>query len=388
MPRLLAVAKALACAPAHNPSLLQAARALLAAVQCRTFASSAAAWRSAEQGLPAAAAANSTSSAALLSVPVEQLQRAITPEVCQHLRRRGFAVVDNVLGGRAAAALREEVVALRQQMHRNCTHLVQRGATGLLEKEHVFEAELLLPQTQALAPLAAQLQGDSTLRVMLSVLMPELRLGSQAIKLQYNAGHGGSFPMHFDTDASVDSRKVTTIWYLNPGWKQGDGGELRLYPFPEAPVDVEPLNDRMVLFSSQHMLHRVLPSAAERYCFTIWLSEDGPLRRPSGAMGDGATLEHERSELRRALSSAEPLGASEAWRLAVHPELRKHAAKWVHRAEWERSLRESHPTGPALDQALQTFQTEVGIIERALAPLLPVVAAGAPPDGLPRPAWF
>lgn len=72
----------------------------------------------------------------------------------------------------------------------------------------------------------------------------------------------------------------------------------------------------------------------------------------------------------------------------MHPELRKHAAKWVHRAEWERSLRESHPAGPALDQALQTFQTEVGIIERALAPLLPAIAAGVPPDGLPRPAWF
>ncbi len=85
MPRLLAVAKALACAPAHNPSLLQAARALLAAVQCRTFASSTAAWRSAEQGLPAAAAAASPRpSEALSSVPVEQLQRAITPEVGPH----------------------------------------------------------------------------------------------------------------------------------------------------------------------------------------------------------------------------------------------------------------------------------------------------------------
>jgi hypothetical protein len=36
----------------------------------------------------------------------------------------------------------------------------------------------------------------------------------------------------------------------------GDGGELRLYPFPEAPVDVEPRNDRLVLFSSPRMLHR------------------------------------------------------------------------------------------------------------------------------------
>jgi len=43
---------------------------------------------------------------------------------------------------------------------------------------------------QALAPLAAQLQNDGTMRVMLSVLMPELSLQSQAIKLQWNAGAG------------------------------------------------------------------------------------------------------------------------------------------------------------------------------------------------------
>ena len=40
-------------------------------------------------------------------------------------------------------------------------------------------------------------------------------------------------------------------------------------------VDIAPLNDRMVLFSSMHLLHRVLPSAAERYCFTIWISAGG-----------------------------------------------------------------------------------------------------------------
>lgn len=41
---------------------------------------------------------------------------------------------------------------------------------------------------QALAPLCAQVQHDTTLRVMLSVLMPEVDLQSQAIKLQWNAG--------------------------------------------------------------------------------------------------------------------------------------------------------------------------------------------------------
>lgn len=47
---------------------------------------------------------------------------------------------------------------------------------------------LASPALQALAPRCAQLQNDSTLRVMLSLFMPELSLQSQAIKLQWNAG--------------------------------------------------------------------------------------------------------------------------------------------------------------------------------------------------------
>lgn len=318
------------------------------------------------------------------SVPVERLQRALTPAVAAALGRNGYAVVDGALGADVAAALRAEVAVVRRSaaMQKNHTHLVHGGATGLLEKEHVFEAELMQASTQALAPLCAQLQHDTTLardcllsarrvvalllragaqhvpptsshlvclslflsptllllqRVMLSVLMPELSLQSQAIKLQWNegalscvrggwerlqgclrcssppacpahgsaaptaasrvAGHGGCFPMHFDTDAALDTRRVTTIWYLNPSWAPGDGGELRLYPFPGQPLDIEPLNDRLVLFSSQEMLHRVLPSSAERVCFTVWMSEDGA-RRPQGGG---------REEVRRALSSGETL---------------------------------------------------------------------------------
>jgi Rps23 Pro-64 3,4-dihydroxylase Tpa1-like proline 4-hydroxylase len=167
---------------------------------------------------------------------VERLQRIITPQLCDSLRHNGFAVVDNVFGLETAAALREELAAVRgtAAMHKNCTHLVHSGATGLLEKEHIWEAELMLPDTQALAPRCAQLQNDATLRVMLSLLMPELSLQSQAIKLQWNAGQGGCFPMHFDSDMSVDTRRVTAIWYLNPDWKPEDGGQLRVYPFPQA----------------------------------------------------------------------------------------------------------------------------------------------------------
>jgi len=71
-----------------------------------------------------------------------------------------------------------------------------------------------------------------------------------------DAGGGGAFPMHLDSDESVDSRRVSAIVYLNPEWKEGDGGELRLYPSWDKFLDIQPVNDRLVLFPSCRMPHR------------------------------------------------------------------------------------------------------------------------------------
>ena len=58
----------------------------------------------------------------------------------------------------------------------------------------------------------------------------------------------------------MDGRRLTAILYLNPDWRPAHGGQLRLYP-PFAPsVDVEPWHDRMVLFFSNRMLHRWVPT--------------------------------------------------------------------------------------------------------------------------------
>ena len=55
------------------------------------------------------------------------------------------------------------------------------------------------------------------------------------------AGSGGSFPIHADSDESVDARRLTAILYLSdPAWQQHWGGQLRLYPVTGPPVDVLP----------------------------------------------------------------------------------------------------------------------------------------------------
>ena len=74
------------------------------------------------------------------------------------------------------------------RLHLNSTHLVRAGGTQLLAKRGIWEAELREPAVQAAAPLCSQLQTDATLRTMLGMHLPALRLHSQAVKLQYNAG--------------------------------------------------------------------------------------------------------------------------------------------------------------------------------------------------------
>ena len=57
-------------------------------------------------------------------------------------------------------------------------------------------------------------------------------------------------------------------------WEESDGGELRLFPFPLAPINVPPVFDRLAIFNSTEMLHRVLPSNATRVCLSVWFSRD------------------------------------------------------------------------------------------------------------------
>lgn len=86
-----------------------------------------------------------------------------------------------------------------------------------------------------------------------------------------NTCAGGSFPFHYDNPGKPSRRQLTVIMYLNPQWQPGDGGELVLWPFLGGAVTVAPKLDRVAMFRSDLVLHKVLPSVKERFCFTIWI---------------------------------------------------------------------------------------------------------------------
>lgn len=79
---------------------------------------------------------------------------------------------------------------------------------------------------------------------------------------------GTFYKRHKDIFKSDDARKISVILYLNQNWKQGDGGELKIYNDGE--LTVEPKAGTLVIFES-HIEHEVLLSNVNRYSVTGWM---------------------------------------------------------------------------------------------------------------------
>ena len=263
-----------------------------------------------------------------------------SPALKQAFDEQGFAVVDDFFGAAWATALRSELVRLKAGGHLH-ENKIQFGAHTFV-KPGIFEADCHDASVVARVPEIAHVFELAQSKVVdaLSKQFPALGLvggkDGVVLKLQYNAGGGACVPLHYDNAGPPSKRALSCLVYLNPAWKPEDGGELELVPFlggprpacdgtassgrggsskapVRAPIVIEPRMDRLVVFASDRVLHRVKPSfACERYLFTMWLDgtgvnkpEDTGLRAKHLALPRGrlaATLRA--SPLQRALSRA------------------------------------------------------------------------------------
>ena len=85
---------------------------------------------------------------------------------------------------------------------------------------------------------------------------------------------GAFYKRHLDLLQLSDHRKLSFVFYLNPGWQKGDGGELLLYLNEneiEQTVTVEPLLGRLVVFRSEILEHEVALANKSRHSITGWM---------------------------------------------------------------------------------------------------------------------
>jgi len=84
-----------------------------------------------------------------------------------------------------------------------------------------------------------------------------------------------SYGVHYDRFIGSLDRTVTCILYLNSAWQDEYGGQLRVYagdsPSPlNLPLEITPLDGRLVCFISEAFPHEVLPASRDRMSITGW----------------------------------------------------------------------------------------------------------------------
>eukprot|EP00752_Nemacystus_decipiens_P010511 g9361.t1 len=237
-------------------------------------------------------------------------------------------------------------------------------------KPHIFEVDLHDDSIRTRLPEMNALFHQEALVEALAAAFPEdqgegqgLRLSrgtrGRTLKLQRNAGSGGCFPVHYDNPGPPNKRALTCLLYLNPHWKEGDGGEVCLRPFLGKEKVIAPLLDRLIIFRSDRVLHRVLPCYAERFMLTVWI--DSPDVNPV----EESTLRITRSQL------DDWLGFCEFLR---HSPVQRVLSRGVYEEQYEESLRDCMEGAEGFEEMLGAHRSLVaglkknkglyGIIER------------------------
>jgi len=252
-------------------------------------------------------------------------------------------------------------------MEPNHTHLRTPTHTTLLPKRGINEIDTHIPGLAAIAPAFHTLTADLSLLQSMGGLLPQLGLHSQSLKVQHNSGDNACFPLHFDSDYRVDNRHLTAILYLNPEWQAGWGGQLELMPLPWERVRIEPRWDRLVVFATSGVLHRVRPTQHERLCVTLWMTGE-------------ERVQAEQKEAAMSSTNSTQVDGSDAATLStlrtlLSPRFYQHLVKLLTSQEWADSIAQSHHSSADTQAAIAQHWKDVELIQRAI---------GAAVDTLPR----
>lgn len=244
------------------------------------------------------------------TIDLAQLQADIlsqTTQISHDLSSNGYFTTTSLMSPDAITTLRSQAISLRQEGRYvpSFSEKLVGDTIQRFDKEGVYACE---PDGQDYYTAPDLISYIATL---LQTLPPGLNeeaetkdyeLSNAAFNAKLAVTTSGSrYPCHIDNPVGngMDVRKLTAILYLNPDWKDGDGGEIRLFVKDGEEVkkvDLSPVGGRLLLFWSDEIPHEVLPTAScehsneydeatadapldvylesDRYALTVWIPTD------------------------------------------------------------------------------------------------------------------
>lgn len=192
---------------------------------------------------------------------------ALADALADALRTHGACRLPAFPDAAATLALREDLHRLRDAL---APAAVGRGPGRGLHGDIRGDATLWLDDPRA-GPAAARFLADlDALRVALN---RRLFLGVDAVEAHYAAyPPGARYAKHRDRFRDSDARVVSLVTYLNPDWRDEDGGALRL-SCDGGDVDIVPRTGSVCFLSE--LEHEVLPATRARFSIAAWMRRRG-----------------------------------------------------------------------------------------------------------------
>ncbi|HEY0651539.1 MAG TPA: 2OG-Fe(II) oxygenase [Chryseosolibacter sp.] len=192
---------------------------------------------------------------------------SVFDSIADGLAEHGFAVVDQFLSQQEV----DSILSLNE--FKDGLSQFKKAGIGKQQDKQINEAIRgdyiqWLDKNDSPAPLKLYLD---RLNKLVEHLNQSLFLSMKDYEVHMTVYPPGSYyKRHLDQFKKDDHRKLSVICYLNNGWSEEHGGQLRMY-LPGGPVDFLPLAGRLVCFRSDQIEHEVLPANRERLSLTGWI---------------------------------------------------------------------------------------------------------------------
>jgi Rps23 Pro-64 3,4-dihydroxylase Tpa1-like proline 4-hydroxylase len=222
---------------------------------------------------------------------VQTRVQAVAPRLAADLSSpNAISVIDEFLGKESLLALRQEAEAQRRAQRMSFSKStrydpVQKRVVEY-QKHNVESMQVAGGNRYDEAPLLTEYVVGlvGALHANLHPVFPHAALSPSLAsnKLAVCTGNGSSYDKHYDNSGGEDLRKLTALYYLNPGWSPEQGGCFRVFKSLAEHVDVAPRGDRLVCFWSDRVVHSVSESFApkgesdHRWALTVWMTTTDP----------------------------------------------------------------------------------------------------------------
>lgn len=187
-------------------------------------------------------------------------------EFLQHFEQNGYFVFDQFVDETTTNGVLSELSALRTADE------FKKAGIGKQDQFVVDQNErgdfIRWIDSNNAAPHTAHFL--EKLNEIILLLNRNFYLGVRDYECHYTQYPVGTFyKKHVDRHKTGSARIVSFVFYLNEGWTEADGGQLRIFD-GDAYSDVLPAAGRLAMFLSEKE-HEVLPTYRVRNSITGWM---------------------------------------------------------------------------------------------------------------------